>query len=58
LYLGERALALMIAPDTKQAKIAKGYASAFINQSPVLRSIVDNEAADTISLTNGNRSSD
>ena len=50
---GERGIALLVGPDQRQAKIALGYASGFINQSPLLSERVIGRTADTIALNNG-----
>jgi hypothetical protein len=53
LSLGERGVALYLAPTQDQAKRAFRYARAFINHSPLIKKLVTNEVADSIELSNG-----
>lgn len=50
---GERGVLLCIAPDQRQAKIALDYCTAVLEGSSVLRQLIANRTADTLSLTNG-----
>src|SRR5262249_6012945 len=49
---GETGVALLIAPDTKQAKIALDYCESILTASPVLRQLVVNRTADALELSN------
>jgi hypothetical protein len=53
LAIGERGLVLFIAENTKQAAVAFGYACGIFDAVPLLRELVVNRTADTISLSNG-----
>jgi hypothetical protein len=50
---GERGVALLIAPDQRQAKIALDYATAVFEGSPVLRQLVGNRTQDELELKSG-----
>jgi hypothetical protein len=50
---GERGVALLIAPDQRQAKIALDYATAVFENSPVLRQLIGNRTQDELELKNG-----
>jgi phage terminase large subunit-like protein len=52
LSLGERGIALYLAPTTDQASRAFGYARAFIEHSPLMKKLIVNQTADTIELSN------
>jgi terminase large subunit-like protein len=53
LSVGERGLVLFLAANVKQAQIAFNYCAAIFDAVPLLRSLVKNTTADTISLSNG-----
>jgi hypothetical protein len=53
LDLGERGVALLIAPDQRQAKIALDYATATFEASPILRQLIGNRTQDELELKNG-----
>jgi hypothetical protein len=53
LALGERGLALFLAPSEKQAKIVHRYASAIIDRVPLLAGLVTGRTVDTLSLSTG-----
>jgi phage terminase large subunit-like protein len=53
LSLGERGLALFLAPSERQAGIAFRYASAIIDHVALLAELVTARTADTISLSRG-----
>jgi len=53
LVKGETGVLLCIAPDQRQASIVLEYASAALEQSPILKQMVANRTADTLELTNG-----
>jgi hypothetical protein len=53
LTRGEKGVLLCIAPDQRQATIVLDYAAAAFEQSPILRQLIGNRAADTLELTNG-----
>jgi hypothetical protein len=53
LNVGERAVALLLAQNQKQAAISLNYIGGIIDASPMLRAMVASRTADTISLTNG-----
>ena len=53
LVPGETGIVLLIAPDQRQAKIALAYATAAIEQSPILKQLIANCTADTLELNNG-----
>ena len=53
LVAGETGIVLLIAPDQRQAKIALGYATAALEQSPILRQLISNRTNDTLELNNG-----
>ena len=50
---GERGVLLCVAPDQRQAKITLDYCTAALEGSPILRQLIANRTADTLSLTNG-----
>src|SRR5262245_38574947 len=50
---GETGVVLLIAPDQRQAAIALEYADAGFATSPILKQMVANRTADTLTLTNG-----
>jgi hypothetical protein len=50
LSAGERAVVLVIAPDTKQAGITLDYISGYLDASPVLRQVVRKQTSDSIEL--------
>jgi hypothetical protein len=50
---GERGVALLIAPDQRQAKIALDYATAAFETSPILRQLIGNRTQDELELKNG-----
>src|SRR5215467_13482514 len=52
LVKGETGVLLCIAPDQRQASIVLEYASAALEQSPILKQMVVNRTADTLELTN------
>lgn len=53
LNVGERAVALCLAQNQKQATISLNYISGIIENSPMLKAMVVSRTADTISLRNG-----
>jgi hypothetical protein len=53
LVKGETGVALLIAPDMRQAAIALSYAAAILDQSPILKQLVASVTADTIALSSG-----
>ncbi len=53
LVPGERGVLLCIAPDQRQAAITLNYAAATLDGSPMLRQLIANRTADTLSLTHG-----
>jgi hypothetical protein len=53
LAIGERGLGLFLAQNAKQATIAFNYAAGIIDAVDMLRGMVVNRTADTISLRNG-----
>jgi phage terminase large subunit-like protein len=53
LNLGERGVALYLAPTTDQAARAFHYARSFIEHSPLMSRLVTNRTATSIELSNG-----
>lgn len=53
LSIGERGIVLAIAQNTKQAAVAFSYIAGIFHAVPALAGMIDNETAETISLTNG-----
>jgi hypothetical protein len=53
LVKGEKGIALVTAPNQKQAGVILDYAKAAIAESPLLRTLVIGETADNIELTDG-----
>jgi hypothetical protein len=53
LVRGETGVVLLIAPDQRQAKIALDYCAAALEQSPILKQLVESRSADALQLTNG-----
>lgn len=53
LNVGERAVALLLAQNQKQATISLNYIAGIIDNSPMLKAMVASRTADTISLSNG-----
>ncbi|MBR0797303.1 hypothetical protein JQ615_18095 [Bradyrhizobium jicamae] len=53
LAVGERGLILLIAQNTKQATVAFNYLAGVFKAVPALAELVENETADTLSLSNG-----
>jgi hypothetical protein len=49
----EAGVALLIAPDQRQSKIALDYSTAILEGSPILKQLIANRTADTLELTNG-----
>ena len=52
LVPGERGVALLIAPDQRQASIILNYTCAAFEQSPILRQLIASRSNDTLALTN------
>jgi hypothetical protein len=50
LFLGKRGLCLYLAPTTKQASVAFGYAAALVEHVDLLREAVENRTADVLTL--------
>ena len=50
---GERGVVLCIAPDQRQARITLDYATAAFEATPIMRQLIANRTADTLSLTTG-----
>jgi hypothetical protein len=54
LARGERGMLPLVAQDARGAKIAFGYVTSYLQDSPLLRSMIDDEPlAQEIKLTNG-----
>ena len=53
LVRGERGLLLCIAPDLKQATIVHGYIAGILDDSELLRPLLDRSTQTTLRLTNG-----
>ena len=53
LVPGERGVVLCIAPDQRQAHIALDYVAAAFQATPIMRQLIANQTADTLSLTTG-----
>ena len=53
LVRGETGIVLLIAPDQRQAKIALDYCAASLEQSPILKQLIESRNADTLQLSNG-----
>jgi hypothetical protein len=53
LVHGERGVALVVAPDQRQATIVLDYATAALEGSPVLRQLIVRRTHDTLELGNG-----
>jgi hypothetical protein len=53
LAIGERGIVLFLAQNQKQAQVAFNYATGIIESVPLLRQLVTNRTADTITLSNG-----
>ena len=53
LSAGERGVVAVLACDRRQAQVIFGYLKALITETPLLASLVDNETADSLELTNG-----
>lgn len=53
LKSGERGVALLIAPDMKQARVALDYIEGMLDASPILRQLICGRTAETLSLTTG-----
>jgi hypothetical protein len=53
LVPGERALVLCIAPDVRQAHVVLDYCDAIFASTPMLKQLIANRTADTLSLTTG-----
>ena len=50
---GETGVLLLIAPNSRQAKIALDYCAAAFERSPILKQLIANRNSDTLELTNG-----
>ena len=50
---GERGVVLCIAPDQRQARIILNYATAAFEATPIMRQLIANRTAETLSLTTG-----
>jgi hypothetical protein len=53
LALGERGVAMFLAPSERQAKTVYRYAAAIIDHVPLLAGLVESRTADTLSLSTG-----
>jgi hypothetical protein len=53
LVRGETGVVLLIAPDQRQAKIALDYCRAALEQSPILKQLIESRSTDALQLTNG-----
>jgi hypothetical protein len=53
LSAGERGVVLIVSPDTKQAKIALGYAEGILESTPMLRQLIVSRTADQLELSTG-----
>ena len=53
LAVGERGVVLLIAPDTKQARIALDYAQGILESTAILSQLIAGRTVDTLSLTTG-----
>jgi hypothetical protein len=53
LVAGETGVVLCIAPDQRQATITLDYCTAAFSASPILRQLIAQRTADTLTLTNG-----
>jgi hypothetical protein len=53
LTAGEKGVVLLIAPDTRQAKVLLDYAEGTLESSPVLRQLIASRTADTLTFTTG-----
>lgn len=53
LAKGERGHVLLIAPDTRQAKVALDYCEGILESTPVLRQLIAGRSAEALSLTTG-----
>lgn len=51
---GERAVAMLLAPDRRQARIALRFCRGLLEQSPMLAALVEASTAEAIHLTNRN----
>jgi hypothetical protein len=49
---GERGVLLAIAPDQRQARVVFDYCAAIFESTPLLRALIANRTADTLSLKN------
>ena len=49
---GERGIVMLIASDRRQARTLLGYTRAFVEQTPMLRQMVENTKADSIEFNN------
>ena len=52
---GEHGVGMVIAPDRRQARVIFSYISALIDNSPMLRGMVESRTKESITLTNGVR---
>jgi hypothetical protein len=50
---GERGVGMIICPDRRQARVAFNYVTAIIDNSPMLRKMVERRTKDSIDLNNG-----
>ncbi len=50
---GERGVALLIAPDQRQAAITLDYCTAAFEATPIMRQLIAGRTADTLTLTTG-----
>lgn len=53
LVAGERAVAMIIAADRRQARVVKGYVSGLLHSVPMLEALIADETKESITLTNG-----
>jgi hypothetical protein len=49
---GEKGICMLLAADRRQARVLIRYVKAFLEGVPMLRSMIENETADSIALTN------
>ena len=50
---GENPVVAIIAADRKQARVIKGYIVGFLQRSPLLAPLIEDDLAETVRLTNG-----
>jgi hypothetical protein len=50
---GEQGVVLLLAPDIRQARVSLGYAEGILESTPMMKQLLANRTAETLTLSNG-----